>query len=202
MTHTRKRTCPHSPTAARFLIGRCPIQSRIYFGSDGCCTDGYRTIRRRKDGGRIPTSRACWHRQAAQLYAQNCCAARHQTCAGSCGSAKEPGSAHGSKNLARCAVSSRRSFAACHGRRGHAEHAARTDCTFPVGIPSAQQCVSAESRWDCFERHSGKNGRPKTAAQRQSANRQRRKIVSQYQRTGADGTGRVCTTAQHLCAAA
>ena len=48
----------------------------------------------------------------------------------------------------------------------------------------------------------GKSGRPKSTAHYRSADRSRRKVVSQQQRTGADGTGRVCTTAQHLCAAA
>ena len=146
--------------------------------------------------------RACWNRKAAEPHTENSRAARHQTCTGPHGSAEEPCSAHGSKNLARCAVSSRRSFAACHGRRGHAEYAAGTECTFPVGIPSAQQRGGTESCWRGFVRRGRKSSRPKSAAQRQSTDWQRRKIVSQQQRTGTDGTGRVCTTAQHLCAAA
>ena len=54
------------------------------------------------------------------------------------------------KNSAQCAVSSCGYFAARHGRRGHTEYAAGADRTFSVGIPSAQQHNSAESRRDCF----------------------------------------------------
>ena len=42
----------------------------------------------------------------------------------------------------------------------------------------------------------------KSAAQYQSADRRCRKVVSQQQRTGTDGTDRIRTAAQHLCAAA
>ena len=106
------------------------------------------------------------------------------------------------KNSAQCAVSSCGYFAARHGRRGHTEYAAGADRTFSVGIPSAQQHNSAESRRDCFARHGRKSGRPKSAAQYQSADRRCRKVVSQQQRTGTDGTDRIRTAAQHLCAAA
>ncbi len=119
-----------------------------------------------------------------------------------CGSAEEPCSAHGRKNRARRAVSSCRSCATCHGQRGHTEYAAGTGRTFPVGIPSAQQRIGTESCWRGFVRCGRKNGRPKSTAHYRSADRPRRKIVSQQQRAGADGTGRVCTAAQHLCTAA
>ena len=76
--------------------------------------------------------------------------------------------------------------------------AAGTIRTFPIRIPSAQQRNGAESRRDCFERHSGKNGRPKSIAHYRSADRSRREIVSQQQRTGTDGTDRIRTAAQHL----
>ena len=111
-------------------------------------------------------------------------------------------SADGRKNSVQCAVSSRRSFAACHGRRGHAEHAAGTGRTFPVRIPSTQQRGGAESRRNCFARQGRKSGSLKSAAQHQSADRQRRKIVSQQQCTGADDADRIRAAAQHLCAAA
>ena len=101
-----------------------------------------------KMAGAFPQAAPAGTGKAAELHAQNRRTARHQTCTGPHGSAEEPCSAHGSKNLARCAVSSRRNFAACHGRRGHAKCAAGTIRTFPVGIPSAQQRNGAESRRD------------------------------------------------------
>ena len=101
---------------------------------------------------------------------------------------------------ASCAVSSCRNGAARHGQRGHAEYAAGTGRTFPVGIPSRQQRVSAKSQCGRSFRYSRKSSSIESAAQYQSAGRCRRKIVSQQQCTGADGTERIRAAAQYLCA--
>ena len=101
------------------------------------------------------------------------------------------------KNLARCAVSSRRSFAARHGRRGHAEHAAGADRTFPVGIPIRAAAHRCRIMLELFCSVRRENGRPKSIAHYRSADRSRRKVVSQQQRTG----GRRCRPSLHNSAA-
>ena len=156
-----------------------------------------------KMAGAFPQAAPAGSRQAAQLHAQDRRAARHQTCAGPCGSAEEPCSAHGRKNSARCAVSSRRNCRspswAARSRRIRSRNRPYIPSRNPIRAAARRCRITAGLFCPARQEKRQAQNPPRSY---QSADRSRRKVVSQQQRTGADGTGRVCTAAQHLCAAA